>query len=391
MTPMMTTEEFKTKVANINPEYEVLSEYQGVRKPILRKCMVCGDVRQVQARALLDKRRCAVCAARHTQRDLSRPCPPKNHSGRDPKRRTHEQFVAEMGEINPNIEILSEFVSTSQKVKCRCLVDGHEWEACAASLLAKHGCPECGRKKNPIASLKRLTHDEYVEAIHAKFPHIDVTSTYCGTERRTSYRCNLCGYEWNAVANTLLNMSTVGCPRCAGKARVDEAILIERLAAAQPTLRYVSGYSDLAHKARFACNACGYEWEAWPTNILRRSKGCPRCSSSSGAQRIEAYLKQRDIAFDVEYRFEDCRCERPLPFDFYLPQDRIAIEYDGEQHFMPVRFGGGTPEQAIVKLQDTQLRDNIKTAYCIEHNINLIRIPYTDFDQVESILDEKIP
>lgn len=384
---MVTTEEFKEKVFNNNPAYEVLSDYCGSRKLVTRKCKVCGDTRQVQARSLLENHGCIRCAARRRVSVY----PVRSRNRRNPFGRTHAQFVDEMSEINPNIEILSEYISTSQKVKCRCLVDGYEWETQAQILLAKHGCPECGRQKNHIASLKRLTHDEYVDAIHTKFPHIDVTSLYCGTQRRASYRCNQCGYEWDAIANTLLNRSTVGCPRCAGKAHVDEATFIDRLAETHSTLKYVSGYIDLIHKARFSCVKCGYEWSAWPTNILRCSAACPRCSSSAGHRRIETYLKQHDIVFDVEYRFKNCKNERPLPFDFYLPDYRTAIEYDGEQHFMPVRFGGEAPEQAIKKLRGVQLRDNIKTAYCAENNINLIRIPYTDFDRVESILDEKIP
>ena len=54
MIRMMTTEEFKEKVRKINPSFEVLSDYKGGRKKVLRKCMICGDVREVQARILLE-------------------------------------------------------------------------------------------------------------------------------------------------------------------------------------------------------------------------------------------------------------------------------------------------------------------------------------------------
>ena len=40
------------------------------------------------------------------------------------------------------------------------------------------------------------------------------------------------------------------------------------------------------------------------------------------------------------------------------------------------------------KLEETQIRDRIKTKYCKKHKIKLIRIPYWDFDRIESILEE---
>lgn len=47
MTPMRTTEDFKKEVFDVNPNFEILSEYNGLRKKITRKCKVCGDVREV--------------------------------------------------------------------------------------------------------------------------------------------------------------------------------------------------------------------------------------------------------------------------------------------------------------------------------------------------------
>jgi hypothetical protein len=32
------------------------------------------------------------------------------------------------------------------------------------------------------------------------------------------------------------------------------------------------------------------------------------------------------------------------------------------------------------------IKDNIKTQYCLEHNIKLLRIPYYDYKKIEDIL-----
>lgn len=76
-----------------------------------------------------------------------------------------------------------------------------------------------------------------------------------------------------------------------------------------------------------------------------------------------------------------------MPFDFFLPRENICIEYDGEYHFMPIKIGSITFEQAKENLNKLKYRDEIKTNYCKNNNIKLIRIPYMEFNNIEKILD----
>jgi very-short-patch-repair endonuclease len=89
------------------------------------------------------------------------------------------------------------------------------------------------------------------------------------------------------------------------------------------------------------------------------------------------YIKQK--------RFNDCRNKLPLPFDFYLPDINTCIEYDGEQHFKEVNIFGG-----VDRFKNQRTNDNIKNIYCQEKNINLIRIPYWEILNIESVLKNKI-
>ena len=82
------------------------------------------------------------------------------------------------------------------------------------------------------------------------------------------------------------------------------------------------------------------------------------------------------------FAFDDCKKKRTLPFDFYIPLLNLLIEYDGAQHFeSPEIFGG---EEG---LQERQENDKIKNDYCSKNGIKLVRIPYTHFDQIETILE----
>ena len=73
-------------------------------------------------------------------------------------------------------------------------------------------------------------------------------------------------------------------------------------------------------------------------------------------------------------------------YDFYLPQYNLFIEYDGEQHFKPVRFYGNEEDAEIV-FKRTQEHDKIKNRYCEENNINLLRIPYWETKNIETIIN----
>lgn len=104
------------------------------------------------------------------------------------------------------------------------------------------------------------------------------------------------------------------------------------------------------------------------------SCGCMR--RSRGELYIEEILHKLNLDFERQKRFENCKNVRSLPFDFYIPQYNVCIEYDGEQHYRAVKHWGGEE-----KLLNQQLNDEIKNKYCEDNNITLIRIPYTKTKQ----------
>lgn len=112
---------------------------------------------------------------------------------------------------------------------------------------------------------------------------------------------------------------------------------------------------------------------------------CPFCRESKGEKDILKYLDKHDIKYIRQYRYEDCKDTRTLPFDFYLPDYNTCIEYDGELHYKTIDFYGGDEE-----LKKQQCRDNIKTHYCKNNNIKLIRIPYWELKNINKILSENL-
>lgn len=111
--------------------------------------------------------------------------------------------------------------------------------------------------------------------------------------------------------------------------------------------------------------------------------GQDRCSNCSNKQSkyetmVKDFLDNNNIKYIQEFRFNGCRDDLPLPFDFYLTDYNILIEVDGQQHFNPVPFDNDG-DMALLRFKKQVEHDSIKTEYCESHNIPLIRISYKEF------------
>lgn len=124
------------------------------------------------------------------------------------------------------------------------------------------------------------------------------------------------------------------------------------------------------------CGICGNLFTALPAKVNNghiTSCGCR--IQSSGEEYIHCILKESNIDFIPQYKFDDCKFKYILRFDFALiKNDEILglIEYDGKQHFEPIEFFGGEDG-----FKESKERDRIKNTYCELNNIPLLRLPYT--------------
>lgn len=374
---MVSEDKKKQIIDSLNPNFEYLSEYQGMRKDIVRKCKVCGDIKVVKAKTLNEKdkngnfRGCPICIAKERGKSL---------------RKDNNTFLEEFNSVTNDIELLDEYIANNVSIRCKCKIDGHEWLAKPHSLLQGHGCPECSHRNQNWGNKERFDN-----VLKERFPNVTTSDKFFRTRQNMHFKCNICDYEWTTDANTILNNKDYcGCPKCSGYGRVSEQDVIDRLEEKNPRVKYISGYHGVMEQARFRCSDCGHEWIT-TTNSVLSGRGCPRCNMSHGALRVSEFLNDICVKYETEYRFEDCKDIRTLPFDFYIESKNICIEYDGEQHFAPVRFdknnSRGTPEE---RFELVKRRDKIKTDYCNSNGIKLIRIPYTDFDNIEDILNKYI-
>ena len=75
---------------------------------------------------------------------------------------------------------------------------------------------------------------------------------------------------------------------------------------------------------------CGHRPHWIKSGNLKQGYSCPICDESKGEKFVRQYLESNNIEFIQEYKFNDCKHKRSLPFDFYIKEYNLCIEFDGE-------------------------------------------------------------
>lgn len=295
--------------------------------------------------------------------------------------KTHDVFVSELLIKHPNLVALTQYCSAHKKIVCECRLDGYRWEVAPHSLLRGSGCPRCSKKE-------RLNTRTFISKLQALNPNIVVLGEYVNTDTPILCQCRIDKYEWRPTPHHLFD--GVGCPMCAGVACKTTEQFRREMESYLPHITVLGEYRNNKEPVLCECVRCGHTWSASPNALLCGHSNCAVCNCSSGELKIMQYLDKHNIQYFAQYRFDDCRDVLPLPFDFYLPSQNTVIEYDGIQHFLPVDFGGRSSEASRVAFETGQYHDEMKTRYCSENNLTLVRIPYTEFDHIDTILDKHL-
>lgn len=277
-----------------------------------------------------------------------------------------------------------EIKNAQTRLECECKIDGYKWFPLAYKILSENsGCPKCG------GNIK-ITHEEFVERIKKINPDILPLGKYTNTNTKVDLLCLKCGHKWS---NTPFHLyAGEGCPACANQHKAnllkqDINVFKERMNVVNPTIKIIGEYKNSGTHIKCKCLKCNHEWSAIPSNLIKGT-GCPNCSISKGEYKISNCLDTLDVKYEIQKRFDDCKYKRLLPFDFYLSDYNLCIEYDGEQHFHPVAFGGISIEEAKKNYEETTIKDAIKNQYCKDNDIKLLRIPYTEFKNIDEILSK---
>lgn len=288
-----------------------------------------------------------------------------------------------MNEKHPDIDVLDTYKNGRTKVKLRCKICNYQYSATPGSLYMGCGCPKC-------AGVARKTTQQFIEEMLNVNPNVVIDGEYVQNKAKINVHCLVCGYVWKSTPNSLLRGN--GCAKCSGLLRkTNEQFLLE-MKEIHPNIVALDNYTNNHTKIICHCNICNRNFTKTPHALIDAKSGCTFCSKANtkGEIAIRDWLIENNIDYIKQKSFKGCKDKQRLLFDFYLPKYNIAIEYDGKQHFEPVDWGFHDEELMIANFKDLQNRDKIKNKYCEDNGVKLIRIPYTEFDNIEMILKENL-
>ncbi len=358
MTRRKTHEEFVAEVKALEGgEYRVLGNYSKAITKIVFVHVECGFQFLMSPNKFLSGNRCPKCRGNYLK--------------------SQEEFIKDVhSAIGDSYEVLGEYAGNKKKVKVKHIECGYIWDSTPATITCrKSGCPKCAgnMKKTQVqflSDVKKILGKQYVVlneykgyTSKIKVKHIECNRVYITTPA-SIYKGNLCNL----------------CSRSKKKTTSEFYEEVARVSSGRYEL--IGEYSTAHIKTTFKHIDCGKTYRATPHKFIT-GRRCPHCRQSKGEISISDWLISKNITYVAQESIYIQGRKYPLKLDFFV--QGVAIEYDGEQHYKPIEAWGGE-----ITLRDTRKRDAIKTKYCADNNIPLIRIPYWEYDNIDAILTEKL-
>lgn len=278
------------------------------------------------------------------------------------------------------------YVNSKTKICIICSEHGEFWQNPHNHISNKAGCPKCSKYHN------RYDITSFIET--AKEKHGDKYD-YSKVEYKDTLIkvCIIClehGEFWQTPAKHMMGQ---GCPQCshviAGNKNkktteqfIKEANLIHNNKYDYSKVEYIKANQ----KVTIICPNHG-EFKQTPHHHLNYH-GCPMCNNSIMEIEIQKLLIENNIKFIPQYR-DKWLGKQSL--DFYLPEHKIAIECQGEQHFQKVYYRSQkwTEKKAKLNYFQVKKRDKSKRDKCIKQNIQLIYYANKHYDCEYDIITDK--
>lgn len=273
-----------------------------------------------------------------------------------------------------------EYVNNKTKVCIICPIHG-EFLQTPNNHLTGYGCSKCGREL--AHSKTSLTTEEAIKKfikIHGDYYDYSKVQ-YVNKRTPITIICPKHG-EFQQTPDSHINQKA-GCPICA-KIKSKHKQLKTNEQFIQDAKRVhgdIYDYSQVNYQGAYIpiviiCKKHGKFYQT-PHSHLSSKAGCPYCSLKSQTKlfnKLQNDFSNEEILFEVGNKTIPWLKEQR--FDIYFPKYNIAIEYNGKQHYTPIKYFGGE-----IEFNKTINRDNIKKEKCTLNNCTLLQIKYDYTDE----------
>lgn len=356
----LNTEEFifKAKIIHGDKYLYPKTNYNGAHSRLIVTCPIHGDF-TIIATNHLSGRGCPKCTKHY--------------------KRNTEEWIDEAKSIHGIFYDYSktEYINNHTKVCIICPIHG-EFRQLPSEHLKGKGCPVCEDKvydrNSFILKSKRIHHNKYD---YSKTEYVNYTTKTC-------IICPIHGEFWQTPGS---HLSGKGCPICGNNTRKTRKEFIEMANKVHDCFYTYESveYKNNGTKVTICCPTHG-TFQQTPHAHLS-GQGCPLCYAENKnltETKIKETLSRNNILFEYQKRFKWLGRQS---LDFYFPEYKSAIEYQGRQHFSDESYYFDKQKEIILN------RDMRKIALCKEHGIKLYHLTKegkyipTDFNFYKLYLD----
>lgn len=318
-------EEFKHKLYKINPNIELLEEYQGNGIPIGCKCKLCENAWKSRPNDLLRRKGCPECNHTNTSfveqllflslknvlgekevlsrsksvigKELDIYIPKKQYAVEygawfwHKNRLKNDQNKIEKCKIQ-NIKLLCIYDSCPENLHIENAIIFREdlsqnldlvkklLSTIFSEINVKYSFSEdewAEIKEKAYIQSRKMTTDEFRKELKKINKNIRVLGEYKGSYIKTRVRCLKCANEWNVTPKELLKGT--GCLKCYRIKQFDgQEEFQKKVAKINPKVEILGLYKGRRNRIETKCKICGHVWNPLANN-LAQGKGCPKCKT----------------------------------------------------------------------------------------------------------------
>jgi hypothetical protein len=300
-------------------------------------------------------------------------------SGHNPEinaKYSSEQFIQKSKELYMNKYIYDKtvYINNNTKLIITCPTHGDFETVPRQHLFYKKGCDKC---KNQIDKINIFVNS--ANEIHNN-KYIYDNIIFNKKTDKIKITCKEHGIFEQSVSS---HLKGIGCSSCSNNKKINYNEFIKRSIKIHGNKFEYDKESFISYRKSINIYCKDHGWfKQIPYDHVLSKFACHGCRESYGEIVLSNILDTYNINYIRQYKFDNCINKRKLPFDFYLPDNNICIEFQGMQHFIPVKHFGG-----IEKFKKQVINDNIKKEYCEYNNIKLIIIRYDDID-IQKIIEK---
>ncbi len=300
---------------------------------------------------------------------------------------TTEEFIRRAKKAHKNKYCYNNSVykGWDYKVVIECPVHGF-FEQRAGDHLKGRGCQKCAQRS--VGEVERMPLDRFIE--HSSKIHKNKYD-YCKMiyNNRTKIII-ICPKHGDFFVTPENHLKGYGCQKCQKQIIYDKY----RIKFLQKVIKIHSNFYDYSEvkvighkkKVKIICTKHGPFLQLMDCHL--RGNGCPRCILKEETK-LEVIVRDlfKDWKIERHKKFFSKEHKRYRYFDLFVNKEekKFIIEYDGKQHFKPVRFSSKmTQDEADRKFEKQKITDKLDKFFCERRGIKLYKISYKE-NMTESV------